>query len=210
MQDIKDRFRAVPFGNSVFQIQYMVANQDTPERSYRAVLLQYDQKSRAMRSCSFQRRRLEIDLREIEEKLSRPDLTKYDRARLEVDRDEKLDSLESQIKLIEDCAIEMRVYEDILNKMPEFTREEFESGERTYWKKRLIADAERDITSSGTISAGTLDALKQIGCPAMRSADGKFVIADDRSDILIWEKPKEVKDETKPVNLVTSRDDAER
>jgi len=189
--DIKEKVRQVPFGNSVFQIQHFIADQETPERKYRNVLLQWDSKMKAMKECQFRRKRKEIDIAEIEYKLEKGQLSEFDRKRLEIDLEEAEYGLEEEIKLIEDCIIEIKTYEDIISNLPEFTRAEFEKSERQYWKMRLIGDAEREIASTGVIGIGTLASLEKIGCPMgrrlIKDESGKeatrWVILEDKDPL---------------------------
>ena len=167
---IDEKFKNVPFGNSVFQIQNFIANQDTPQRSYRHVLLQLDAKIKAMKECSFRRRRKEIDIKEIEEKLKIAE--GYVKERLEIDLEEAQYQMEAEIKLIEDAAIEIAAYEKILEKLGDFTREEFEQAERGYWEVRLLKNAQKEISTRGTVDIGTLNALEQIGVKIERGSDG--------------------------------------
>jgi hypothetical protein len=183
----EEKMREVPFGHSMYQIQRFIANNETPERTYRNVLLQIDQKQKALKACSFRRRRLEIDLQEIEEKL--PNAVGYDYDRLMVDLEEKEYNLNQEIKLIEDAIIEIKIYEDVLSKLPEFTREEFEGGEKKYWQQRLLGDARREIQANGTVGPGTLDSLEKIGLVPGR-VNGAFTILEDYSDL----EPKRVRE----------------
>lgn len=183
--DIEEKIRQVPFGNSVFQIQHFVADQHTPERLYRSVLLQYTEKMKTLKLCSFRRRRFEIDIEEAEEKLK--STTGYDAKRLKIDIEEKQFGLEQELKLIEDCMIELKVYEDIINGLPEFTREEFEKNEPLYWKKRLLHDAELECNATGTLSVGTLQSLDRLGVKFRKiiegTAAGKFVCIADSATL---------------------------
>ena len=178
MKDYKDQLNSAPFGNSVFQIQQFIANQETPERSRRHVLLQLDQKQKAMNECKFRRQRREIDILEINEKLK--SATEFEKMRLLVDKAEAEYYLDAEIKLIEDCVIEIKAYEKILETLPEFTREEFEQGELNYWRIRLIKSADRELMSKGTIGEGNIQALEQVGVIGVqRDQQGKLLVSYD-------------------------------
>ncbi|MBN2040746.1 MAG: hypothetical protein JW864_11935 [Spirochaetes bacterium] len=172
--NINEKMKQVPFGNSLFQIQNFIANQDTPERSYRHVLLQLDAKSKAMKECSFRRRRKEIEIKETEEKLKTAE--GYTKERLEIDLEEAQYQMDAEIKLIEDAVIEIAAYEKILEKLGDFTREEFEQAERGYWEVRLLKNAQKEIATRGTVDIGTMIALEQIGIKVQRGADGQHRI----------------------------------
>jgi len=167
-----DIFRNVPFGNSVFQIQHFTDGKETPQRRYRHCLLQLNQKARALKECEFRRKRLEIDFEEITEKLKTS--TNYETKRLEVDLEEKEYCLEIEVKLIEDCLIEIAAYKKILSGLPEYSREEFERAEQEYWEKRLLGDAQREVISVGHVTIQTIQSLEDIGISVGRNEKGQI------------------------------------
>ena len=175
---LNQKFRSVPFGMSVFQIEHFNRGQETPERLYRNCLLQLSQKMRILKECEFRRKRFEIDLEEIEEKLQNTD--GFEKRRLEIDRDEKVFNLEQEIKLIEDCYIECKTYENILDQLPEFTREQFEDAEKFYWEKRLLADMRREVLSDGRVSKDTMEALEQIGIVTGKDQNGQIAYSKEQ------------------------------
>jgi hypothetical protein len=179
--NIDEKMKQVPFGNSIFQIQNFIANQDTPERSYRHILLQLDAKMKAMKECSFRRRRKEIEIAEINEKLKTAE--GFEKNKLLVDLDEAEYWQEHEEKLIEDCAVEIAAYEKILSTLPEYTREEFEKGERKYWTKRLLNQSNKEILTHGTMETGTALALEQLGLIVGKNKQGQLIIAEDKNNL---------------------------
>ena len=167
-----DMFKNVPFGNSIFQIQHFTDGKETLQRRYRHCLLQLDQKLRALKECKFRRKRLEIDIEEIVEKLTTS--ISYETKRLQVDLEEKKYYLEIEAKLIEDCLIEVAVYKKILSGLPEYSREEFEASEPEYWGKRLLNDAQREVTSMGYVTVQTIQSLENIGIKVGRNEKGQI------------------------------------
>jgi len=186
--DIKQKMRQVPFGNSAFQIMKFTTNHDTPERSYRNILIQLDSKMNAMAECKFRRQRREIDIAENEEKMKTA--TGFELDRYKVNIEEAQYYLDKEIKLIEDCMIEIKVYEKLLEGLPSYSREDFENGEGEYWKTRLIKNAQREIVSNNSISAGVLEALNQIGCTVKRDDKGQFKLFENSPVDAIEEKHK--------------------
>lgn len=178
-----DVFKNVPFGNSVFQIQNFTAGKETPQRRYRHCLLQLKQKYNALKECEFRRKRIDIDIEEIKGKLN--STKDFEKQRLEVDLEEKEYQLSNEIKLIEDCVIEVAVYKRILEDLPEFTREEFEQAEQEYWGKRLLNDARREIISTTSISPQTVESLENIGIIIGKNQKGQITYSkEERNDIL--------------------------
>jgi hypothetical protein len=179
--DIFKKMRNVPFGQSQYQLTNF-NEKERPERQYRHLLLQLDKKYRALKECEFRRKRIDIDIEEIHEKLKTE--TGFSKARLEIDLEEKEYQLESEKKLIEDALIEVATLQDALNKLPDFTREQFEQAERGYWRERLLGDARREQISIGTVTAGTLAALEQTGLIVGRNANGQLAYEEAKNDIL--------------------------
>jgi len=171
-----EKMKQIPFGNSVFQIANFIANDETPERSYRAILLNLDDREKALKESYFKRKRREIDIEEIKEKLKTA--TGFEKKRLEVDLEEAEWALEVEIKYIEDCLIEIETYKKLLSFFPEFTREDFEKAEIVYWKKRFMKQAQLEAYATGTVSPQLLDSLLRIGIEVTRQ-DGQLVFVEN-------------------------------
>lgn len=176
MDMYKKQMENVPFGNSVFQNLHFGGGQESPARLYRNALLQLNQKLNVLQECKFRRERSEIDIEEIEHKLKTSE--GFDRRRLEIDLREKRFQLDNELKLIDDIFVEVNTFKYILGTLPEFTREEFEAEEREYWKERLTSDARREIISGGHVGKGTVHSLEQIGIEVGRNADGQFAFQE--------------------------------
>jgi hypothetical protein len=182
MYDMQDKMRNIPFGMSVYQITHFT-EQLTPERQYRHCLLQIDKKLRSLKECEFRRKRIEIDLQELNDKFST--LTGYEKERIKIDIEEKEYNLELEKKLIEDAIIELKAHESILAKLPDITREQFEQAEHKYWRERLLNDARREQLSSGSVTVGTLSSLEQTGLKIGRNMQGQISYEEDKeNDIL--------------------------
>jgi len=177
LSKMQKMMRNVPFGMSVYQIEKFNRGQETPERLYRNCLLQLNQKIRALKECEFRRKRYEIDLEEINEKLKM--VNGFERQRLEIDWDEKNFNLDGEIKLIEDAYIECQTYISILDGLPEFTREQFEHAEEVYWERKLLNDARHEVSSSGRVSQDTMKALEQIRIVVGRNEQGQIAYSKD-------------------------------
>jgi hypothetical protein len=162
LKELKCLMENVPFGNSQFQIEAFIAGEETPERTYRTVLLQLNEKLNALQECKFRRKRLEIDMTELEEKIA-SSKNKFEVERAKVDLEEKQWRLDNEVKLINDCGFEIEKYQEILDKLPKFTREEFDAGEHRYWQNRLLDDAKRQHIALGYVDAQTIKSLQQVG-----------------------------------------------
>lgn len=183
-----DMFKNVPFGNSVYQIQNFTAGKETPQRRYRHCLLQLHQKLTVLKECEFRRKRYDIDIEEIKDKLF--GTKNFEKRRLEIDLEEKQFHLDLELKLIEDCMVEIAAYKQILETLPEYTREEFERAEQKYWEKRLLADAKREFISSGSITIQTIESLENIGLVIGKNKSGQitYTKSEVKDDILCIDK----------------------
>lgn len=200
---LKEKMRNVPFGNSVFQIEKFSRGLETPERTYRNCLLQLNQKIRAMKECEFRRRRIEIDMEEIREKLKMAE--GFEAKRLEIDMEEKQFLLDEEVKLIEDCYIEIKAYENILNQLPDFTREQFENAEGVYWEKKLLADMKREVLSLGYVTKDTMQSLEQIGIKVGKNEKGEIAyIKEEHDDNFLCFNPSDINGRNEVVKSQTS------
>lgn len=178
--DIDEKMKQVPFGNSAFQIYNFIAKEESPERAYRKVLLQLDQKNKAMKECYFRRKRREVDIEEIVKKLETAE--GFDKQRLEIDLEEAEFYLQDEMKLIEDCVLEIAVYKKILDELPDFTREQFENSELEYWKTRLLSSANKEYLSTGTVGVGNIEALEKIGLKFQRTEKGQIIFMEQPNE----------------------------
>lgn len=138
IQEFQDAFYDIPFGNSKFQIENFVVNsQHTPARMYRAVGLSSSAKIRALREALYSRKKEEIDIEELEEKIADPLTSKFDKRRFQLDIEQKMENREYTKKLVNDALHELSQYYRIFKSLPKLTRPEFEQEEKKHFKIRL-------------------------------------------------------------------------
>lgn len=165
---------SVPFGNSLFQIEHFVIGAGGEARQRRNCLLQLNEKYNTLQECRFRRQRIEIDIAEIEEKLSTA--SGFPAQRLSVDLEEKNHCMSQEIKLIKDCMVEAAAYQKILSTLPECTREEFEAGEFEHWRDKMLYTANREVLSGGTMSPGTIKSLESVGVLIQRNEGNELTL----------------------------------
>lgn len=182
IDELKKQMREVPFGNSLYQIENFTAGKETPERRKRNLLLQIDKKLQALSECNFRRRKYEIDIAEINEKLQTE--TGFAKERLLIDKEEKEEQLDNELKLIEDAMIELTAMDNMVAMLPKINREQFEANEKKYWRARLLGDARREYTSTGTISVGTITSLEETGLVVGRNETGKIIYTENNEGSL--------------------------
>ena len=138
IDEINARFYDIPFENSAFQTEnFVIASQITPERAYRAIGLRLSSRLRALQEAQFGARKEEIDIEELQEKIDDPNTDKFERRRHQIDIETKLSNRTFTAKLINDAVTECNILYHHITKLPEFTREEFEAGEKQHFTLRL-------------------------------------------------------------------------
>lgn len=138
IEEIEEAFFDIPFENSAFQTEaFVIASQITPERAYRAIGLRMHAKLRALNEAKFGRMRQQIDLDEINYKLENENLSPFDRRREELKKVELLSHNNWTNKLINDAISELNILYKHFRKLPKYTREQFEQGEKIHFEQRL-------------------------------------------------------------------------
>jgi hypothetical protein len=171
----------IPYGDSLFQIENFIAV-GPDGRKLRTCQLQLRKKLSAIEECKLRRRRLDIDKREKEEKLQTAE--GYEKERIQVDLDEIQYKLDSEIELIEDCVIEAKYYQGVIDSLPKMTREDFEAEEKSYWTNRLLNDARREIATSGRVEKGTLESIEKIGLKLGRDDQNNLIVMEEQCGLL--------------------------
>jgi len=134
VKEIEEAFFDIPFENSAFQTERFVINAAlTPERAYRAIGLRMHNRLRALREAQFNRMREDVDIEELQEKISRHGTSKYNLRRAEIDIQQKLSNRAFTEKLINDAIAELNVLYFHFKRLPKYTRQEFESAEGRYF-----------------------------------------------------------------------------
>jgi hypothetical protein len=142
IHEIETAFFDIPFENSDYQNEvFVLASQITPERAYRALGLRMHAKLRALRENYFGEKKRLITLGELQEKIASPDFSKWDKMRFEVEIEEMNSNLHYTEKLKNDAIKELECLYKHFKSLPQFTREQFENGERNHFEQRLTRNA---------------------------------------------------------------------
>lgn len=138
LHNIEKRFYNIPFENSNFQnTAFVVAAQITPERAYRSIGLRLHSKLRALQENYFAERKSEIRIGELQELIESPETSKWDKMRHELEIEQILTGRPYVEKLKNDAIQEIGCLYAHLEKLPEYTREEFEAAEANHFEQRL-------------------------------------------------------------------------
>lgn len=136
--EIEQAFYDIPFENSAFQTEsFVIASQITPERAYRAIGLRMHSKLSALREAQFGRMKEQVDLDEIDYKLSNPELDQFSRRREEIKKLEILSRRTWTDKLINDAVAELNILYKHFKTLPKYTREQFEQAEKIHFTQKL-------------------------------------------------------------------------
>ena len=138
IQEYEEAFFDIPFGNSQFQIENFIINAaHTPERAYRAIGLTMRAKIQALREAYYALKKQEVDIEEAQEKIDSKYHTKWEKKRALIEIEQKQEMKRDTKKLINDALAELSFLYGVFQKMPRYTREQFEAGERKYFEIRL-------------------------------------------------------------------------
>ena len=181
IEEIKKLAWDIPFGNTRFQIENFL-QEYTPERQLRMILLQMSEKISSLEKFKINRQRIELDLEELEEKISKSE--GRERKRLELDLIEKQLDHVASMKLVNDTIAEVQVYDNLLKQVEavvgKLTRDGFEAAEKKYWEARLLDDARATMTATGSVEKGVIQSLQKIGLTAVRSHEGISFLTNEQ------------------------------
>lgn len=146
LKEIEEAFFDIPFENSAFQNRaFVVAAQQTPARAFRAVGLRMFSKIQAVREHLYNEEKIEIDLEEKRELLQTPDLNKFEKRRIELEIRRIEDNRSYGKKLFNDALRDLDCMYAEFKKLPRYTREQFEDEEMQHFQVRL----QRQLTAGG-------------------------------------------------------------
>lgn len=136
------RAAEIPFGNSDFQHSAFVeANQITPERAYRAVLLNLNQHLEALRTAYYNLKRDDVEIRRLQAKINSDQINEFDREIAAIDLEEKQIQRRYTEKLVADALHSVAHYKARMESYPAYTREQFELAEPDHYQERLSRQA---------------------------------------------------------------------
>lgn len=135
LKEVYQRSLDIPFGNSKWQIDSIISESKTPERAYRALLLNFQTKLNDLKKAEIKRKKDIIKVKLLkQDKIEEDNTLKRDLIDLEIEEIES--SYEYTNKLALDCVEELNYMWSYLDKMKKYTREEFEAGEIRHFELR--------------------------------------------------------------------------
>jgi hypothetical protein len=160
LKKVIDLVEEVPFGNSDFQNRLVIVdNELSPHRAYRHAALRVIDRLKALNECYYNLRIQEVEIKKLERKLEM-EMDPLEKELIQIEIERKKSEMPYIKKLVKDAIREITVLYPVLEKIGKMTREEFESCEKSYFKKKLsnLLNGKNDtILSLETISGETPD-----------------------------------------------------
>jgi len=151
LSELESAFFEIPFENSDYQnLAFVVGTQHTPGRAYRAIGLKMFSKIQAIKETLFSQQLAEVDAEEIMENLDNPNLTKFDKKRMNIQLAKIQTSSKWTEKLLNDSYHELEVLYGLLKQFPKYTREQFEQEEKGHFEAKL---ALQEIDEAGILES---------------------------------------------------------
>lgn len=138
IQKLEDQFYDIPFGNSAYQVEQFVLNEQmTPARAYRAIGLNMLSIIDTLKLNIYKKQCADVKLKYREKRLRQldPETAKAELLALKIDWEK--DQTSSLNKLINDAIMELNAYYEELRKYPEYTRNAFEDQEKLHFHLKL-------------------------------------------------------------------------
>lgn len=146
-EELLKSFYEIFQGRSNYQIENFVINSNfTDERRYAQCVLELQNKYYSIKRADITRRRLK---KEIENETCPFNI------------EEKMLDIEQVEIALYGALREFDILYKLFKSFPKYTNEQLQEGETKYWIERLVTQAQQDIESQGTISAGNAEALRQ-------------------------------------------------
>lgn len=147
---VETRALPIPFGNSKYQIDGIVAESQTPERAYRNLLLNFEQRFQDLKRASINRRKSENKVAQIKRQIA-GESDKLQQEALMLEIEEIVCGWEYENKLAADCIEELKYMQGMIEKLPEYSRDDFEAAENRYF----------ELKHSGKVNLALPEAIKQ-------------------------------------------------
>jgi hypothetical protein len=138
LSEIESAYYDIPFGNTKFQQEnFIFAASITPQRAYRTIGLTIHALLTTLRDQQLAVMEAKIDIDELLHKLQDPAINEFEKRRLDIKYLRLTQDSKWREKLINDAIEELKFYYSKFKSFPQFTREEFEQGEKTYFEQSL-------------------------------------------------------------------------
>ena len=155
IQELQQAFWDIPFSNSAYQnTTFVLAEQLTPGRAYRALGLKIVTILQALQEATFTKQLAEVDIEELEETL-KTSHNIYEKKRARIKISQKRESMSWTDKLMNDSLVELTNLYGEFKKFPAYTRASFESEEEEHFKRKLSFALQGGEGAAGSLALVT-------------------------------------------------------
>ena len=183
--ELEEAFDAVQMPRSPLVLEsFVVGQHDTEPRRYAQCVLELQFTYDNIRRALLHRKKLQLEAAELEKK---------DEPIASVEADLKQLDIEVQDRAIIGALREFKALYRIWKSFPrQYTRQELDTAEEEYWRKRLTRQAQQSLLAAGRVDVGTQEALRQINLPSLPQFDHEQrYLASGNAKVLIAVPTKE-------------------
>ena len=196
IEELEESFLAIQMPRTSYVIEkFVVGQHDTIEMQFSQCVLEIQIKVANLKRAKLGKRKIEIQIKELEDKGTEID---------QIDADLKRIDLQEQDFAVLGALRELETLYKIYQSFPKkYTREEIDNAQENYWKLRLDRQAQQDLQATGRIGVGNSEALRQInltGTPKLdhiREVEKKYLEVGDVKVLIVV--PTREKAENLPV-----------
>ena len=196
VKEMESAFLEIQMPRTAYVLEkFVVGQHDHDTLSYSQTVLELQIKYDNLRRAKLGRRKIEIQIKELEDKGTEID---------HIDADLKRIDLEEQDRAVLGALREFEALYKIWQSFPKkYTRQEIDAAQPDYWKLRLERQAQQDLQATGRIGVGNSEALRQInltGTPKLdhiREVEKKYLEVGDVKVLIVV--PTREKAESLPV-----------
>lgn len=176
LKELYTRMYDIPFDNSAFQTINFILNASlTPERAYRSAGLRLQDRLNALKEAKFTAMKDDVKIRKLKASMGTLD-DKFEIELAEIEISEIESNIPYREKLINDAIVEAGILHSFIQSCPKYTREDFESAERTHYEKRLLEDI-RGVT-------GAVKSLSDMGVDLSSLNTNILIYKEKENDLL--------------------------
>jgi hypothetical protein len=164
VKEMESAFLEIQMPRTEFVLnKFVVGQHDHDTLAYSQCVLEMQIKYDNLRRAKLGRRRIEIQIKELEDKGTEID---------QIDADLKRIDLEEQDRAVLGALREFEALYKIWQRFPKkYTREEIDAAQPDYWQLRLERQAQQDLQATGRVGVGNSEALRQINLAATPKLD---------------------------------------
>jgi hypothetical protein len=184
IEELEQSFLEIQQPRTSYVIEkFVVGQHDTIEMQFSQCVLEIQIKVANLKRAKLGKRKIEIQIKELEDKGTEID---------QIDADLKRIDLQEQDLAVLGALRELEALYKIYQSFPKkYTREEIDNAQENYWKLRLDRQAQQDLQATGRIGVGNSEALRQInltGTPKLdhiREVEKKYLEVGDVKVLIV-------------------------